>query len=88
MVDESIQFSLRLWKHAYRYFFIYFVDEELFAACNGRRPGMRARMNQEGKWKRTQDVILIKQPKSKDPERESKKKRKKHSHDKNKKHKV
>ncbi|KAK8801767.1 hypothetical protein WA588_006052 [Blastocystis sp. NMH] len=32
-----------------------YTDAELFAACKGRRLGMRARASQKGKWERSED---------------------------------
>jgi hypothetical protein len=34
------------------------TDEQLLAACGGRRMAMRARADQKGKWKRTADLLI------------------------------
>lgn len=71
---------------------IYCLDEDLFKACGGKRLGMRARMPQEGKWKRIEEAE--KKMKNKDEneikegEKEPKKRKHKHHHDKKEKKKA
>ncbi|KNB42275.1 hypothetical protein JH06_4291 [Blastocystis sp. subtype 4] len=65
-----------------------YSDAELFAACKGRRLGMRARASQKGKWERAEDpgtlpsipVSIYDEEKKKKKHRKDKKKEEKRKH--------